>query len=209
MAEDSATDGGGAGEPSDVGGASGADHEIDADATSGANDPPGRSGDEERVSGAQIAVKGSPVSKSRRLSTELLAMGYSDSASGTPARLKAAEVDTPIAKAVASAVAAKSIVRMVDQGTQMERGDRMELHWEGALSTSRNKRDNSKGDEERRHLFEQEESTSLDACVADMGVCAPKDGEENGNNVDDEDDDPALLKRRQRAASASLARTQR
>ena len=62
MAEDSAQTGV-EGRPSDVGGASGADHEIDADATSGANDPPGRSGDEERVSGAQIAVKGVPCHK--------------------------------------------------------------------------------------------------------------------------------------------------
>ena len=134
-------------------------------------------------------------------------MGYSDSASGTPARLKAADGHSH-RKGRCVCSGSKVIVRMVDQGTQMEG----ETGWsctEGALSTSRNKRDNSKGDEETSSFIpDTEESTSLDR-VADMGVCAPKDGEENGNNVDDEDDDPALLKRRQRVRRLHHWRTQR
>jgi hypothetical protein len=104
-------------------------------------------------------------------------MGFAYSASGTPARLQAAEVATPVAMAAVSAAATRKIVRMVDKGTQMEQGDGKDLQWEEALALASS--------------ASVEESATLDACVADLGVCLTL-GE------DEEDEDPGLLKRRQR-----------
>ena len=112
----------------------------------------------------------SSPSLSRRLSSELIGAGFSFNASGTPSRLKAAEVETPIAKAAASSSAAAAIklvsnnrIIMVDKSTQMGNSSNVDSGESNPLS--------------------------LDACIRKRGVPTEEFEDEDGM---------ALLKRRQR-----------